>query len=565
DLPPTGSKQWQPYFQKTFEIFAKLWRFQQQNRFVLENTYRLKRWEVGEIASKIGQLYYHYYLRTSETNYLQESYVFYDAIRERRYFNEVSEMKSAALMIKKLRYYARFTVVSLLLNNRDILSTLKEELKELVNEYITTYKPQDASEWKLVVQEISAFTDAEKKLHPVNPSGTVLPVARRLQTSKVISAALDKEGSSSSTKLRLQEAILVGSAHNQIKFSELTIDMYRMLQSLERETSQIRGTTDIKETVTSAVAAAVATGVTGEGSSSTNPPIKEEGVEEATISQRRAAEKAAKRSNPHKCLLYRPTLSQLMVYLATAFKELSNDSAMLLYISADGLKRPAPDHLGARGYHGGILTNARKVTDHSDPEQQSISHCLHPGDLLPFTRKPMFLIVDSNNSVTFADLPRVFNHPFMSLMSPTEYPPSIPDTSQVGELFTLFLHAPILAFSFICGIEQIAPDAWEHCSALIMQAEAKIAELMAAATLDKPVRRFLQDEFLRQFMIRFALCYTILKAHIAFTEPKYLPTSYPPLPASILESQEVLSKIQALAVLMNATCFEFEDPLEVSS
>lgn len=32
-------------------------------------------------------------LRTSETNYLQESYVFYDAIRERRYFNEISEMK----------------------------------------------------------------------------------------------------------------------------------------------------------------------------------------------------------------------------------------------------------------------------------------------------------------------------------------------------------------------------------------------------------------------------------------------------------------------------------------
>lgn len=52
------------------------------------------------------------------------------------------------------------------------------------------------------------------------------------------------------------------------------------------------------------------------------------------------------------------------------------------------------------GYHGGILTNSRK--DNSDPEQQSLSHCLHPGDLLPFTRKPMFLIVDSNNSVAFA-------------------------------------------------------------------------------------------------------------------------------------------------------------------
>jgi hypothetical protein len=34
--------------------------FCQLFRFVLENSYGLKRWEVGEIASKIGQLYYHY-------------------------------------------------------------------------------------------------------------------------------------------------------------------------------------------------------------------------------------------------------------------------------------------------------------------------------------------------------------------------------------------------------------------------------------------------------------------------------------------------------------------------
>lgn len=38
--------------------------------------------------------------------------------------------------------------------------------------------------------------------------------------------------------------------------------------------------------------------------------------------------------------------------------------------------------------------------------------------------------------------------------------------------------------------------------------------------LDKPLRRFLQDEFLRQFMIRFALCHIILKAHVSFSELK---------------------------------------------
>jgi hypothetical protein len=104
DLPPTG-RNWQPYFQRTFEVYTKLWKFQQQNRALLENKdyYGLKRSEIGEAASKIGrkylvlisclELYYHYYLRTSETNYLFESYIFYDAIRERQYFKEIGDAR----------------------------------------------------------------------------------------------------------------------------------------------------------------------------------------------------------------------------------------------------------------------------------------------------------------------------------------------------------------------------------------------------------------------------------------------------------------------------------------
>ena len=35
--------------------------------------------------------------------------------------------------------------------------------------------------------------------------------------------------------LSLQEVIIVGAASEQVKFSELTLDMFRMLQTLERE------------------------------------------------------------------------------------------------------------------------------------------------------------------------------------------------------------------------------------------------------------------------------------------------------------------------------------------
>lgn len=47
-------------------------------------------------------------------------------------------------------------------------------------------------------------------------------------------------------------------------------------------------------------------------------------------------ERSGARDNPHKYLLYKPTFGQLNTFLASAFKELPPNGAMLLYISADG-------------------------------------------------------------------------------------------------------------------------------------------------------------------------------------------------------------------------------------
>jgi Protein SCAI len=158
ELPHTG-RNWQPYFQRTFEVYTRLWKHQQQHRQILEREFGLKRFEIGELASKIGQLYYHYYLRTSETNYLQESFTFYEAIHHRQYFKDVLETKHANLMIKKLRYYARFIVVCLLLNRYDMIKKLMDELTIFVGEYQHTYKPNDASEWNTVLSEIETFME----------------------------------------------------------------------------------------------------------------------------------------------------------------------------------------------------------------------------------------------------------------------------------------------------------------------------------------------------------------------------------------------------------------------
>jgi hypothetical protein len=134
---------------------------------------------------------------------------------------------SSALMIKKMRYYARFIVVCLLLNNNDDIRHLISELEGLVDEYVKTFKPADANEWHMVIEEITTFMDAEKKLIPINAEKKPVQIAHRLPAYSKPSK--DKQAT---PKLRLQEAILVGNYQHQIKFSELTLDMYRMLQSL---------------------------------------------------------------------------------------------------------------------------------------------------------------------------------------------------------------------------------------------------------------------------------------------------------------------------------------------
>jgi hypothetical protein len=65
-----------------------------------------------------------YSLRTSETNYLNEAFSFYAAIRARGYYSKANKEERADLMVKKLRYYARFIVVCLLLKKMKLVRDL---------------------------------------------------------------------------------------------------------------------------------------------------------------------------------------------------------------------------------------------------------------------------------------------------------------------------------------------------------------------------------------------------------------------------------------------------------
>lgn len=103
---------------------------------------------------------------------------------------------------------------------------------------------------------------------------------------------------------------------------------------------------------------------------------------------------------------------------------------------------------------GGVWTSSKRDSEH---KKQKEAHCLYPGDLYPFTRRPLFVIVDSDNSFVFQHIPRYFGQPLVTLMSPQDTPPAFQGTSkfyseiskfcqnkrflfQINSTMVLFLH-----------------------------------------------------------------------------------------------------------------------------
>lgn len=82
------------------------------------------------------------------------------------------------------------------------------------------------------------------------------------------------------------------------------------------------------------------------------------------------------------------------------------------------------------GYElGGLATSIKREAVESGVLMRSKGigfkepHCLYPGDLYPFTRRPLFIIIDSDNSFVFQHIPRYFGQPLVILMSPQDVPP----------------------------------------------------------------------------------------------------------------------------------------------
>ncbi|XP_020528588.1 protein SCAI isoform X1 [Amborella trichopoda] len=555
DLPYHGRDRCGPYFQKVFKAYMKLWKFQQENRQKLVEA-GLRRAEIGEIASRIGQLYYTQYLRTSEIRFLVEACVFYEAILERYYFKGSSQ--DLGLAYKELRFLARFMVVCLLLNREEMVQKLVERHKSLLDECKRTLQDASFKDWKHVVQEIVRFVKADTELVTVRPLRYCVPYDSHPVLLNVANLKAWRP-------LKLQDALLTSYHHNEVKFSDITLDTFRMLQCLEWEPSGSFHQIQLTDSSADGVC---------------NRPDGF-GINHLKIAE--AMDDAMLPPNPRKAILYRPSVTHLIAVIATICEELSPESIMLIYISASGKAErnvtSLPTASGAlmnssqpilRVPHAhDLLSKESSVTTDNHRKYGSESHAsvddkgdsvdssgtclwlgsrgnggvnkLYPADILPFTRRPLFLIIDSDNSCAFKIVHGSERGESAALLlspsGPTFSGLSSFDPTRNGSLFTFFLTAPIQAFCKLVGLSNSnleMQDVYRKAEGILSSAFSVWEVILSKSdNLEIVWARVLPDPFLRRLIIRFIFCRTVLALYAPCGKNRYLPECQPNLPASV--------------------------------
>ena len=91
------------------------------------------------------------------------------------------------LMVKKLRYYARFIVVCLLLKKMKLVRDLVRELAKHIDEYTATYEPDDQLEWSMVLSEIKAFIEADNIVNVLDSDSNSIVLSHRWVVDHVFS------------------------------------------------------------------------------------------------------------------------------------------------------------------------------------------------------------------------------------------------------------------------------------------------------------------------------------------------------------------------------------------
>ncbi|XP_062193380.1 uncharacterized protein LOC133896774 isoform X2 [Phragmites australis] len=377
DLPLLG-RQEPDEFAKAFRIYTQLWRMQQEHRHRLLDA-GLRRWQVGEIAARIAHLYYAQYQRTADTALLSEAFVFYHAVLDRAYFLDADHLAPA----KHLRFLARFLLVALLLARRaHTVPRLAADIRALLDDSKKVLQDAEYKEWKHVVQEIARFLRADSSFMNMRPLRYSYAFDPPPDTLPTVPPTIKKRG------LVLSDAILCSYYHNEVKFTDVTIDVFRMLQCLEWEPCG---------------SFALNNGYSAHDESGQNHPNLLKDLRDAVLPP-----------NPLKTILYRPLVTHFLTVLATKCEELPLNGMMLIYLSAAGQVGtsgfcPDTGEKVVSNFSKFDISSTSRTSSKEDNEpclwldcrETEGSNCIYPCDLIPFTRRPLFLVIDSSISYAF--------------------------------------------------------------------------------------------------------------------------------------------------------------------
>jgi hypothetical protein len=169
-------------------------------------------------------------------------------------------------------------------------------------------------------------------------------------------------------------------------------------------------------------------------------------------------------------------------------------------------------------------------------------NCLTLDDILPFTRKPLFIIVDSDNSTCMRPSQFRFNIPFMSLMSPRINIPQLQDPMKNGSIFTNFLTSPLTAYAIAYGFSNIDNDTFELLSGYLEhQYQELLNMLFTSEQLHSFIKIFLENEFLQRFILNYMFCRVAIYrlytknqlnegVESSINHGDYLPCAFPEVP-----------------------------------
>jgi len=650
---------------QAFASFAKLWRFQQRHRAALTDA-GLRRWEIGEIASRVGQLYYAFYLRTGEGRYLSESHAFFDAAAKRDYFAECRQ--TPALAQKRLRHRARHVATCLLLDKLGEAREVVEAWRRDVDEYAADHRPADAAEWRALTDAAAAFVEADAS---GNKEGS-RRLARRAETTALSNPSVDVRKTAGARGRRLGGVVLCGAYPSQVRFGDWALDAFRVHRACEwadatglalgagvgaatpagsvasspkgpppsshqAPHSRSRGASfssagsafDASTPEGSSVAAESA-GAPESGASGASDFFKHddeppEGKGEPPEGKDPKDPTAKLAPTPRKYAVRAASARQFLLAAATANEELGRDETLLLYLSARGARADfaagaegttnpgacpgvrlgtgAPSRgrgAGAAAGHFASLSVGGEVSldgfpsrlvgdtarggwaaaaaapSAADADRRSSTALssdggrggasasrldpdltLYPADLVPLTRRRLFVVVDADAARQFHLLsgrgpcgPTPGGETPAVLAAPPSAPPRAPPESKNGRFFTLFLTDPAAGARALCGLsgpsaerarERESPSAASDAERALERVAGALLEAEAAGTLHPAWSDAARDPFTRRFTAHFVLCRALVAAH-ATTKgdeeesgdglSRFAPTCSPPLPAS---------------------------------